>query len=233
MSENRLTCGGEGYVTPQRKAATIAEEEFLVRHDQNTLRRLGALVFSLAQAVPFLLAPVVAEAHVVTGDTNGFGSGFKHPLTGPDHFLAMFAVGLWGAQMGGRSIWVLPVVFPLVMAIGGFIGASGVHLIGIETGIALSIVVLGGAIAFAWKPAEWIPIPLIGVFAICHGYAHGAELPRAADPATYAMGFVISTGLIHLCGIGVGLALHKPYAGRLARGIGASIALGGVYFLVA
>ena len=203
-----------------------------MRHAQNNLRRMAALAYSLTQAALFVFIPAVAEAHIVMGEASGFASGFKHPLAGPDHFMAMFAVGLWGAQMGGRSIWVLPVVFPLIMVVGGFIGVSGMYLPGIETGIALSIVVLGLSIAFAWKPAEWIPILLIVVFAICHGYAHGKELPRAADPADYAIGFVIATGLIHLCGIGVGLALHKPFAGKLARAIGALIAMGGVYFLV-
>ncbi len=203
-----------------------------MRNDQNNLRRIAALAGVLTQATLFVFIPAVAQAHVVTGDASGFASGFKHPLTGPDHFMAMFAVGLWGAQMGGRSVWVLPVIFPLIMVVGGFIGISGMHLPGIETGIALSILVLGLAIAFAWKPVEWIPILLIGVFAICHGYAHGKELPHAADPADYAIGFVIATGLIHLCGIGVGLALHKPFAGKLARAIGALIAMGGVYFLV-
>lgn len=163
----------------------------------------------------------------------GFGSGFEHPLTGPDHFLAMFAVGIWGAQMGGRSVWTLPVTFPLIMAMGGLAGMLGLQLPGIEVGIALSIVALGGAILFAWHPAEIIALLLIAVFAVCHGYAHGVELPRAADPADYAVGFVIATGLIHLLGIGVGLALGKPYGGRLARALGGAITLGGLYYLFA
>jgi urease accessory protein len=203
-----------------------------MRHNENNSRRISALVNVVTQAALFALVPAIAQAHIVSGEASGFASGFKHPLAGPDHFMAMFAVGLWGAQMGGRSVWVLPVIFPLIMVVGGFIGISGTYLPGIETGIALSILVLGLAIAFAWKPAEWVPILLIAVFAICHGYAHGKELPRAADPADYAFGFVIATGLIHLCGIGVGLALHKPFAGKLARAIGALIAIGGVYFLV-
>jgi urease accessory protein len=103
---------------------------------------------------------------------------------------------------------------------------------GIEIGIALSILALGLAIAFAWRPMEWVALVLIAFFALCHGHAHGAELPLAADPADYAIGFVLATGLIHLAGIGVGLALHKPADGRFARALGALIGLGGVYFLV-
>ena len=104
-----------------------------------------------------------------------------------------------------------------------------VPLPGIEIGIALSILALGLAIAFAWRPAEWVALILIAFFALCHGHAHGAELPLSADPADYAIGFVLATGLIHLTGIGVGLALNKPVRGQLARGVGALITIGGVY----
>ncbi len=178
------------------------------------------------------LLPETAAAHIIQGAQGGFASGFAHPLTGPDHFLAMFAVGLWGAQMGGRRVWTLPVTFPLIMVAGGFAGMAGIPFPGIEIGIALSIVTLGLAIAMAWRPAEWVALVLIAFFALCHGYAHGAELPLAADPADYAIGFVLATGMIHLFGIGIGLALNKPVGGRLARVLGALIGIGGIYFLV-
>jgi urease accessory protein len=190
--------------------------------------RIAAAILVLVIA----LAPAPAAAHIIREGAAGFGSGFTHPLTGPDHFLAMFAVGLWGAQMGGRPVWTLPVTFPLIMVAGGVAGILGLPLVGIEIGIALSIVALGLAIAFAWHPAEWVALLLIAVFAVCHGYAHGAELPRAADPADFAIGFVLATGMIHVFGIGVGLALHKPMGGRLAQGLGALIGLAGLYFLV-
>ncbi|MBS0234849.1 MAG: HupE/UreJ family protein [Proteobacteria bacterium] len=199
-------------------------------HDERPARTLMRLLLA---ALALLVIPGFANAHIIQNGAVGFQSGFTHPLTGPDHFLAMFAVGLWGAQMGGRSVWTLPVTFPLIMVLGGIMGILGVPLIGIETGIALSILALGSAIACAWKPPEWGALILIAVFAICHGYAHVSELPKAADPADFAIGFVIATGLIHLFGIGVGLALHKPYQGRIARVLGGLIALGGVYFLFA
>lgn len=186
-----------------------------------------------AFGIGLCLLPGAAMAHITSTGQGGFGSGFAHPLTGLDHFLAMFAVGLWGAQMGGRPVWTLPVTFPLVMVMGGIAGMLGIELTGIEIGIAVSIVALGAAIALAWRPAEWIALLLIGFFAVCHGYAHGVELPRAADPADYAIGFVLATGMIHLFGIGVGLALNKPMGGRLARLLGGLIGLFGVYFLVA
>jgi urease accessory protein len=191
-------------------------------------RVLAAFVGS---AGPWLLA-APAAAHIVQGQQGGFGSGFEHPLTGPDHFLAMFAVGVWGAQMGGRSVWTLPVTFPIIMVVGGLMGMLELPLPAIEIGIAVSIMALGLAIALAWRPAEWVALVLIAYFALCHGYAHGAELPLSADPADYAIGFVLATGMIHLFGIGVGLGLNKPVHGRLSRALGALISLGGVYFLV-
>src|SRR5215472_4575394 len=187
----------------------------------------------LLVAVLLAALPAPAFAHVTPGEIGGFAGGFTHPLTGPDHLLAMFAVGVWGAQMGGRSVWALPVAFPLVMTIGGIIGMAGVSLPYIEIGIALSILVLGLAIAFKWHPIEIVPLGLIAVFAICHGYAHGVELPSAADPAAYAVGFVLATGMIHVLGVGVGLLLNTPLEGRLSRALGAVIAVGGIYFLVA
>jgi len=199
-------------------------------------RRLRSVVRArVARLLAMALAATVASpacAHSIQGTATGFAGGFEHPLSGPDHFLAMFAVGVWGAQMGGRSVWTLPVAFPLIMTIGGIAGMTGLILPHVETGIALSVLVLGLAIAFAWHPHEWLPMLLIAIFAICHGYAHGVELPSAADPTAFAAGFVIATGLIHILGITVGLLLSKPVKGLLARGIGAVIAAGGVYYLV-
>jgi urease accessory protein len=189
------------------------------------LARLGATLGLALLSQPAL-------AHITQGPTGGFTSGFAHPLTGLDHFLAMFAVGVWGAQMGGRSVWALPVAFPLVMTIGGIAGMAGLVLPYVEIGIALSILVLGLAIACKWRPIEIVPLALIAIFALCHGYAHGVELPNAADPAAYAVGFVLATGMIHITGIVVGLLLGKPLHGWLARGVGAVIAVGGVFYLV-
>ena len=203
-----------------------------MRHGVHTRRTICVAFLALGVGFVACFMPQPAAAHVLPGVQGGFGSGFAHPLTGYDHFLAMFAVGLWGAQMGGRRVWTLPVTFPFIMVVGGIVAMLGIPVNGIEAGIALSILALGLAIAFAWRPAEWIALCLIALFALCHGYAHGAELPRAADPADYAIGFVLATGMIHLFGIGVGLGLNKPMAGRLSRMLGAVIGLGGIYFLV-
>jgi urease accessory protein len=183
-----------------------------------------------ATALLLALACTAAWAH--TGSmSGGFIGGFAHPLFGPDHVVAMVAVGLWGAFLGAPAIWVLPIVFPLVMACGGVIGILGVPLPGVETGIALSAIVLGMMVALAAKPPLPIAAVLVGAFAIFHGYAHGAELPPGADAVAYSVGFVVATGLLHLTGIAFGQLARWP-AGRMAvRVAGGAIALAGVAFL--
>ena len=143
----------------------------------------------------------------------------------------MVAVGLWGAILGSPSLWVLPVVFPLVMALGAVAGILGIPIPAIETGIALSAVVLGLMIILAAKPPLWMSAMIVGAFAIFHGYAHGTELPATVNAFAYAVGFVISTGLLHLVGIAFGLLVKWP-AGRVAvRGAGGVISLAGLAFL--
>ena len=186
----------------------------------------------VAAATILLLALACMPASAHTGSmTGGFIGGFAHPLFGPDHVVAMVAVGLWGAFLGAPAIWVLPIVFPLVMAAGGVIGILGVPLAGVETGIALSAIVLGMMVALAAKPPLPIAAVLVGVFAIFHGYAHGAELPPGTDAVAYSVGFVVATGLLHLTGIAFGQLARWP-AGRMAvRVAGGAIALAGVAFL--
>ena len=161
----------------------------------------------------------------------GLLSGFEHPIGGLDHVIAMVAVGLWGAFLGRPAIWILPVVFPLVMAFGGALGVLGVPLPHVETGIGLSGLLLGLAVAFAAKPPIYVSAILVGVFAIFHGHAHGAELPEAANPFTYALGFAVATGLLHISGIAFGYIARWP-AGKVAvRAGGGAIALAGLGFL--
>lgn len=198
--------------------------------ESNNATRAGLLIFVTAF---ICLGPDMALAHLRGGAPGGgFQSGFTHPILGADHLLAMLAVGIWGAQMGGRSVWTLPVTFPLIMAAGAVLGMSGFKLPYVELGIALSVVVLGLVIALAWKAPEWLALLFIAVFAIFHGYAHGVELPQSVDPAPYANGFVLATGLIHVVGIGIGVILSKPWDGWLARALGLLIALAGIYFAI-
>ncbi len=172
-----------------------------------------------------------ALAHEGGGIAGGFYSGLLHPVLGWDHVAAMVAVGLWGAFLGHPAIWILPVVFPLVMAIGGAFGVAGVPLPAVEAGIAASAIVLGAMVALAARPPLWVAALLVGAFAVFHGHAHGTELPDAANPLAYSLGFVIATGLLHLSGIAFGLLVHWP-SGRVAvRAGGGLIALAGVGFL--
>ena len=192
-----------------------------------SIRRSAPLAVILL--VGFL--PTTASAHGETGTVGGFLSGFGHPLGGLDHIVAMVAVGLWGAFLGGRAMWTLPVVFPVVMALGGALGVVGVALPGVETGIALSGIVLGILVSLAARPPLWVAAVIVGIFAIFHGHAHGAELPEAANALTFAMGFVISTGLLHLGGIAFGLLVRWPWGRVAVRVGGMAIAAVGFGFL--
>jgi urease accessory protein len=179
-----------------------------------------------------LLACTLARAHADAADaTGGFLAGFLHPLFGWDHVVAMVAVGLWGAFLGAPAIWVLPVVFPLVMALGGVLGVLGVPIPAVETGIALSAIVLGAMVALAARPPLPVAALLVGAFAVFHGHAHGTELSSAASPLVFSLGFMLATGLLHAAGIAFGLLVRWP-AGRLAvRSLGAGISLVGGAFL--
>jgi urease accessory protein len=190
--------------------------------------RNGAL--ATACAVAAFVAPD-ALAHIQRGEAVGFLSGFEHPISGLDHVAAMVAVGLWGAQLGMPALWVLPVAFPLVMAFGGFLGFVGVPLHGVEYGIAASAILLGAAVAFEWRPPLAVAAVLVSAFAIFHGYAHGTELPAGESAALYSMGFVVATGCLHACGIGIG-TLHRWAAGaNVLRALGVAIAAGGAFFM--
>ena len=179
----------------------------------------------------YLLMISPAFAHSENGVAIDFWGGFTHPIFGPDHVIAMVAVGLWGAFLGPPAIWLLPVVFPLVMAFGGVLGIVGMPLPGVETGIDLSAIALGMMVALAAKPPLWVAAVLVGVFAIFHGYAHGAELPIGADAVAFSMGFVVATGMLHLAGIAFG-GLSKWPAGHIAvRAAGGVIALIGLAYL--
>jgi urease accessory protein len=188
-------------------------------------------------AVPLLVAlalaamPHPAFAHVEQGQAAGFLTGLKHPWSGLDHVLAMIAVGLWGAQLGNPALWLLPVTFPMMMSIGAVMGLIGMGLPGVEIGIALSSLLLGGMVMGEARPKLAAAVLLVGFFAVFHGHAHGTELPPGQSGLLYSMGFVIATGCLHGMGIGIGL-VHRWPAGRLAlRGAGAFIAGMGLFFL--
>ncbi len=180
-----------------------------------------------------LLLPGAAAAHSVEGVAGGLESGLLHPILGPDHLIAMVAVGLWGAQLGRPLVFVLPVAFPMVMAAGGLLGVADIPIPMVEVGIALSAVVLGLAILAAFRAPVWLATLVVAAFAIMHGHAHGTELPEAAEPLAYGIGFVVSTGLLHVVGIVIGLLNDWRGAGpAIVRACGGAIAALGGYFLM-
>jgi urease accessory protein len=182
-------------------------------------------------ALAALLVAAPAVAHTGTGLAGGFGSGFLHPLSGFDHLLAMVSVGLWGAFLGRPLIVALPVIFPTVMAIGGVMGIAGVPMPPVEIGIAVSVLVLGAMIAGAVRAPVWLASLIVAVFAIFHGYAHGKELPSAADPVGYSAGFVLATGMLHVVGIGLGLINNRPGGAIVTRSMGGMVMVAGAWFL--
>jgi urease accessory protein len=181
--------------------------------------------FALLAAL--LFAPLAAHAHAGAGPAHGLADGFSHPLHGLDHLLAMIAVGLWAAQLGGRAIWAVPASFVGVMMLGGALGLSGATLPFVEGAILASVFLLGLLIVFSARPPLWAGAALVGAFALFHGHAHGAEMPENAVGALYAAGFVAATALLHLAGIGLGLALAKWRYAPAIRIAGAAVILGG------
>ncbi len=143
----------------------------------------------------------------------------------------MVSVGLWGAFLGRPLIVALPVIFPTVMAIGGIMGIAGVTLPPVEIGIAVSVLVLGAMIAGKVRAPVWLAALIVAVFAIFHGYAHGKELPSAADPVGYSAGFVLATGLLHVAGIGIGLIADRPGGATVVRSLGGLVVIAGAWFL--
>jgi len=164
------------------------------------------------------------EGHDVTWD---FSSGFSHPLFGADHLLAMLAVGLWAAQLGGRARWLVPAAFVTVMALGAALARSGILIPGLEQTVAASVLGFGLLIASAARFPVAGSMALVGLFAAFHGFAHGVEMPATAGALTYGAGFVFATALIHAAGVGLGLLANRT-AGNATKRAGWAIAACGV-----
>jgi urease accessory protein len=181
--------------------------------------------------------PLSAFAHPGHGVTNVFASGFSHPFGGLDHWLAMVAVGLWAAQMGGRALWMVPGAFVSLMLFGGMLAMSGIHLPYVEAGILASVVVLGVVVAAALKFPLAVSAAIVGLFALFHGHAHGAEMPMAKgmamDAVSYSLGFTLATALLHGLGIAGGVILQQLNTDKVVRYAGGAIAMGGLFLAVA
>lgn len=183
----------------------------------------------LIAAASVLLAAMPASAHTLGASGAGFAAGFAHPAGGLDHLLAMVAVGLWAAQSGGRALWTVPAAFMGAMLLGGAMGLAGVALPGIELGIGASVMVLGLLVALAVRAPAALSMAVVGVFALFHGHAHGAEMPEAAAPVLYALGFFLATGLLHASGLAGAFLVRNA---QLVRVAGCAIALSGVVLLL-
>jgi urease accessory protein len=178
-----------------------------------------------------VLWPPYAWAHVGSGEAGGFITGLQHPVSGLDHVVAMIAVGLWGAQLGNPALWVLPVVFPMMMASGGMLGLMGIPLPGVEIGIAISAIVLGAMVFTEARLKIQLAMIIVAFFAIFHGHAHGTELPAGQSGLLYSIGFVAATGCLHGVGIAIGM-IYRWSKGRLAlRAAGAVVCVAGIFFL--
>ena len=187
----------------------------------------------LAATALLILVPSAVLAHTGAGLAFSFAGGFSHPLGGTDHLLAMFAVGLLAAQLGGRALWLVPGAFVAMMIGGALVGIAGVPLPGVEHVIGLSSIAIALPVAFALGMPVALAMALVGAFAFFHGHAHGAEIARDAPIAGYVFGFALATALVHGAGVVSGLAFGK-FARRelFLRASGASIAVVGVIFVL-
>jgi urease accessory protein len=198
-------------------------------HDYTEGMKMKRSALALAALLSIAASP--ALAHTGVGSISGFSAGFGHPIGGLDHVLAMVAVGILAAQMGGRYVWMIPVAFVGMMIVGGVLGVAGVPVPFVEQGIIGSVIILGAVIALGRRLPMAVAVTLVGVFAIFHGHAHGAEMPANASGLEYGLGFAVATALLHSVGIGLGVGAQKaseklaPIAVRIGGGAIAAVGL--------
>lgn len=186
-------------------------------------------VACLLGAAGAAMVPSLAFAHIGVGPTSGFGHGILHPFTGLDHMAAMVAVGLWAAQRGGRALWLVPLTFVTVMAIGGALGTAAIAIPFVQPGIIASVLVLGLLVATAARLPLVASSILVGLFALFHGHAHGTEMPATVAGLTYGFGFMLATASLHGLGIAVGLAAKRFTSPAFVRIAGGAIVAFGIY----
>jgi len=176
-----------------------------------------------------LTSPSLVYAHTGFGGVNGLWDGLSHPLTGLDHICAMLGVGLWAAQRGGRALWLVPLAFLIVMALGGVLGTLAVSIPFVEQGIVASVLILGILIAASVRLPLLVSVLIVGTFALFHGHAHGAEMPHTVSGLMYGVGFMMATATLHLSGMAIGLVAQRSASTWLLRYAGAALVLCGLY----
>jgi urease accessory protein len=195
------------------------------------MRRSVRYAASLALVAAATAFSTAAFAHPGHPHLDAAG-GFAHPLSGLDHLLAMVAVGLWAAQLGGRALWLMPLTFVATMTAGAALGSGGTAMPVVEIGIAASVLVLGAMVALRLNPSLVIGLPVVAAFAALHGYAHGVELPADASGLAYGAGFIAATLALHLVGIGLGMLASRLPVRFAARAAGGAIACVGLLLVV-
>jgi urease accessory protein len=184
-------------------------------------------------AAALLVATGSVFAHPGHEHASSFMTGFSHPMGGLDHLLAMVAIGLWAASIGGRALWAIPVAFVVTMLLGGGLAVAGLNVPFVEQGILLSVIILGALVLFAKRLPTAVCVAIAGGFALFHGAAHGMEMPLSANGLQYALGFALATAGLHVVGLGVGQVMAKigtPLATRIS---GSLIATAGLFLAFA
>ena len=180
-----------------------------------------------------LVYPFPAIAHNFNGMV-GFFDGISHPVLGFDHFLAMISVGIVSAQIGGKSIWTVPSTFVIIMTLGGVFGFLLIidEFFFVEVGIILSVILLGFGISIEKKIPTMLIMIFVGIFGLFHGIAHGIEVPAAANPLLFVLGFICGTSALHIFGVGIGyFSIKTAISSILLRLTGILFAIYGIYLL--
>lgn len=186
------------------------------------MKRLASALIALIFASP-------SYAHLNPDEHGSFMAGASHPWFGSDHILAMVAVGLWAAMLGGRAVWKLPTAFVGAMVVGFFLALGGVPLPFVEPMILASVVVLGLVVATAAKMPVNASIALCALFGLFHGHAHGGELGSAGATA-FGFGFALSTTVLHAIGVGIAVTLSRQLkSAHATQMLGALTAMAGAW----
>lgn len=184
---------------------------------------------SFAPLTVLVLMLLSGPALAHPGYADSLMAGLGHPYSGLDHALAMLAVGLWAAQQHDHdAIWKIPLAFAATMVAGGLLGLAGFALPHVEAGIAASVLILGLLVAFSLRMPTPAGMVIVALFALLHGYAHGAEVPPGAGLTGFVAGFVLATASLHGIGIAVGWVARNRAEVALRLG-GVGVALAGVW----